>query len=119
MLSALGSYGFDPKTIGEETTKMKGFPLKQTITLTGEGGQFDAMNAAQGQEGAAAAQQALKSLFGGGKKDNKEAAKDESEGEGGLMTMDTHVTDVSTGAIKGDPFTIPAKYKVKRPYAEE
>lgn len=118
MLSALGAYGFDRKTLGEETAKMKGFPLKQTITLSGEGGQFDAMNAAQGQEGAAAAQQALKNLFGGGKKDNDEA-KDESEADGGLMTMDTHVTDVSTGAIKGDPFTVPAKYKVKRPYADK
>lgn len=35
------------------------------------------------------------------------------------MTMNMHVTDVSTGSLKGDPIAVPEKYKFRRPYAEQ
>jgi hypothetical protein len=117
MLSAMGSYGIDAKALGEEAAKMEGFPLVQTMTIRGEGGQFDAMKGGNGMEGADAAAKALQGLFGGGSDD------DEGDGEGGgdnaIMTVTTRVTEISTGGIKGNPFAAPEKYKYLRPYAEE
>lgn len=117
MMSAMGSYGFDPKTLGEETTKMKGFPLRETITLTGEGSQFAAKKEADGQEGSDAASQTLKNLFGGKKDKNK--AKDEGAADNALLSVTTEVTEISTGGITGNPFSAPEKYKVVRPYEDK
>ena len=120
MLSAMGSYGIDPKVLGDEAAKMEGFPIVQTMTVRGEGGQFDAMKSGSG-EGMPDISKAMKGLFGG--KGDDDDSEDEGDGEGGsdkaIMTVTTRVTEISTGGIKGNPFVAPEKYKDLRPYAEE
>ncbi len=116
MLSAMGSYGIDPDKLSEEAAKMEGFPLVQTMTLRGEGGQFAAM---KGGEGMPDMSKALKGLFGGKGDDDEAEEKSDGGSDDTILTVTTRVTEISTQGIKGDPFSCEEKYDYKRPYADE
>ncbi|MBI3873138.1 MAG: hypothetical protein HY304_08705 [candidate division Zixibacteria bacterium] len=139
MMGMMGAYGVDLKKLAGEMEKMKGFPMRSVMAFHIEGKQFDQpppTSEGKSQESpeasnksnakteetpsnpSDAAKKALGGLFG--KKKDKEAEKPaESKKtpqsapppDNALFSFTTEVTAISTDAVAGDRFEIPAGYK--------
>lgn len=121
MMMGMRQYGVDPETLAEEAKKLKGFPMRTVMKMTGDGPQFDAMKSSGADSSLAAAKEEMNKamgMLGGlfGKKKKKEEPKEEpvAASDGALFTVTTEVTKISTKSIKSDRFEVPKKYKKKK-----
>ncbi len=122
MMQALGAYGIDAKKLAEESAKMQGFPMRQVVRFAGEGKQFAASESKEEESSESAdkeessskdpAAKVLGGLFGKKKNNNKEKASEPKEKpDNAIFKMTTEVTEISTAAIPGTRFEVPAGYK--------